>query len=315
MMRIDKAERGARSRRAMVGGGLGAALLAPSATGAVARQTPSASAVAVGDRSALLIGSTELATATEQSNRRIVALTPADLFATGHIPGAVAIDWPAMELGTTTDAAIADWTEAMRDVVASLGIGPASDVIIYDEGTLFAARLWWLLHYLGHDAKRILDGGLPSWQQMGMQVTPGAATPEAAVNRMPETALRPDALAPLAEVEAALGARDIVLVDARTAEEYAAGHIPGAVNVNYPLNAEPGTPRLWKSADALLALYAGVGVTPDKRIIPYCSTGVRSAVTWFTLRMIGFPDVTLFTGSWAEWGVHPELPVRTGSQP
>ncbi len=122
-------------------------------------------------------------------------------------------------------------------------------------------------------------------------------------------------LAPLADVEAALGREDVVFVDARTPDEYAAGHLPGAVNVNYPLNAEPEAPRFWKSTEALSALYAAVGVTPDKRIIPYCSTGVRSAVTWFTLRMIGFPDVALFTGSWAEWSAHPELPVTTGPQP
>lgn len=62
-------------------------------------------------------------------------------------------------------------------------------------------------------------------------------------------------------------------------------------------------------------MYEDVGVTPDKHIIPYCSTGVRSAVTFFTLRLIGYPDVALYTGSWNEWGNHPETPKATGSEP
>ncbi len=304
------------SRRSIVSGGIGAALLLPMAVGAAGRQTPSAIPVSTGDRSAWLIDGAELSVSRHRSDLRIVAVMTNDVFMKGHIPGATAIDWPALELGTTTEAAIAEWTDQMREVVASLGIDAASDVVVYDEGTLFAARLWWLLDYLGHDSKRILDGGFPAWQYMDRPISRDAsATPGAAISTMSRAPVRTEVLAPLAGVEAALGREDVVFVDARTPDEYMAGHLPGAVNVNYPLNAEPEAPRFWKSTEALRALYAAVGVTPDKRIIPYCSTGVRSAVTWFTLRMIGFPDVALFTGSWAEWSAHPELPVTTGPRP
>lgn len=304
------------SRRAIVGTALCAGGLALPIADAPARQIPVATPAQAGDRPTRLIRSEELNALRGQPSLRIVALTPGETFAGGHIPGAVAIDWPAMELGTTTDAAISDWAASMRELVASLGIDPASDVVIYDEGTLFAARLWWLLEFLGHDTKRVLDGGYPAWQRLGLPVADATEkTRAAAQGTVTQAPVRAAVLAPLADVEAALGAKDVVFVDARTPEEYVAGHIPGAVNVNYPLNAEPDAPRFWKSNEALIALYADVGVTPDKRIIPYCSTGVRSAVTWFTLGMIGFSDVALFTGSWAEWSAHPELPVVTGSQP
>ncbi|HEV2066163.1 MAG TPA: rhodanese-like domain-containing protein [Thermomicrobiales bacterium] len=304
------------SRRAIVGTALCGGGLALPVADAMARQTPLATPARAGDRSTRLIRSEELNALRDEAGLRIVALTPEEAFAKGHIPGATAVDWPAMELGTTTDAAISDWAASMRELVATLGIDPASDVVIYDDGTLFAARLWWLLAFLGHETKRVLDGGYPAWQRLGLPVTDDAGKTRApAGGAVTDAPVRADVLAPLAEVEAALGADDVVFVDARTPEEYMAGHIPGAVNVNYPLNAEPDAPRFWKPDKALIALYADVGVTPDKRIIPYCSTGVRSAVTWFTLGMIGFLDVSLFTGSWAEWSAHPELPVVTGSQP
>ena len=100
-----------------------------------------------------------------------------------------------------------------------------------------------------------------------------------------------------------------MLVDARTEEEYAEGHIPGAVLLPFPENAIETEPKVWKSATELRAMYEAIGVTPDKHVIPYCTTGVRSAVTYFTLRLLGFPDARLYTGSWAEWSSHPELPV------
>jgi len=304
------------SRRAIVGTALGVGGVALPSVNTAARQTPAATPAQVGDRSTRLIGSEELNVLREQPGLQIVALTPEEAFAKGHIPGSTAVDWPAMELGTTTDAAISDWAAAMRELVASLGIDPASDVAIYDDGTLFAARLWWLLEFLGHDTKRVLDGGFPAWQRLGLPVSEDALESRAAAEgTVTDAPVRADVLAPLADVKAALDARNVVFVDARTPEEYMAGHIPGAVNVNYPLNAEPDVPRFWKPDEALIALYADVGVTPDKRIIPYCSTGVRSAVTWFTLGKIGFPEVALFTGSWAEWSSHPEHPVATGSRP
>ena len=308
-------QRMAWSRRAVTGG-IGAFLLLPRTARITTGQTPAASPGPGEGRPGWSIDSAELADAGQRADVRVAALTPSETYTAGHIPDAVAIDWPAMELGTTTDAAIANWTSAMRELVASLGLGASSDVVIYDEGTLFAARLHWLLHFLGHDAQRILDGGLPAWQQKGLPVTQGTATaPVLESDVQPGTTVRAEALAPLADVRAAVGADDVVFVDARSPDEYAAGHIPGAVNVEYRSNAERQMPRFWKSNEALLELYEKAGVTSDKRVIPYCSTGVRSAVTWYTLRMIGFPEVALFTGSWAEWSAHPELPVTTGPQP
>ena len=269
---------------------------------------------------------------------RIVALTPAEDFAAGHVPGAVGVDWPAFELGDTGAEAIAAWEESAAETLSALGITPEQTVVAYDGGTLFAARLWWVLDYLGHADVRILNGGLPAYLAAGGPVETGAAEPESA-GPYPVRA-RAETLATLDEAVAGLDDPAVARVDARRPEEYVAGHIPGAVNLPYPTNAEPlppglplpgstGTPAtgddagpgglplplVWKPAADLLALYADLGVTPDLTVMPYCTTGVRSAVTAFTLRLIGYGSVGLYTGSWAEWERDPSTPKVTGPGP
>src|SRR5690606_18457518 len=104
-----------------------------------------------------------------------------------------------------------------------------------------------------------------------------------------------------------------VFVDARSQGEFADGHIPGAVNVHFIDNAVGGDLKSWKSPADLLAMYEAAGVSPNQRAIPYCSSGVRSATTYFTLRQIGFENVALFTGSFAEWTADSNRPVETAT--
>ena len=250
--------------------------------------------------------------------QRIVALTSAKEFAAGHLPGASQIDWPALEVTSTLDESMTRWAHAMRERLASIGVG-ADPVLTYDGGTLFACRLWWVLFYLGYPEAQILNGGLPAWIAAGGQVSKNgsisAATPVSGSTVPTPSAVRRDSLATLHDVESFIGDTKVVLVDARAKSEYVAGHIPGAVNLSYPLNATEASPHRWKPASKLRAMYAAIGVTPDKTIVPYCSTGVRSAVTFFTLRLLGFDHVALYTGSWAEWGKDPTTPKRTGDRP
>lgn len=247
----------------------------------------------------------------------LVGFMPEEDFAEAHIPGSIQLDWPALEVIDTSDESIAAWQEQTSRLLTSLGVTRERPVLVYDAGTLFAARLWWILHYLGHEDKRVLNGGLAAWQQAAGDdatvVTPttAASSPTASFEAEPQAGV----LAQMDEVLGSIDDRGVVIVDARTPDEYTEGHIPGAVNINYPRNALAESPKYWKPMDELRAMYVEAGVTPDKRVVPYCSTGVRSSVTFFTLRLIGYQDVGLYTGSWKEWSSLPDAPKAEGDQP
>lgn len=248
------------------------------------------------------------------SNVKVIALTGSSEFKSGHIPRAAQIDWTDLGLADTSNPSITHWQADIERALTRLGISRSDTVVIYDGGTLYAPRLWWILDQLGHRDKRILNGGLVAWTNAGGNVAKGISTVHAAAQPYRGTT-NAAALATLDQVKAALDDPNVVLVDARTSAEYAEGHIPGAINVPFIDNAVGTGPNVWKSRQDLRAMYEAAGVTPDKIVIPYCSTGVRSAATYFTLALLGYPRVSLYTGSWEEWSRHTELPTSTGKKP
>ena len=305
---------------ALVLAGCGAESAAPSSGGSTPAQmavpadpTP-APATAPASSSAYLVSAAGLIPALNDPALRVVDMGSGDEYAAGHIPGAVHIDWSELQVTDTSEPAIAAWQSAVTALLGQRGISAQDRVVIYDHGTLYGARLWWVLDQLGHAQKQVLDGGFTAWQAAGGPVSRETATPQAVTYTAHP---QPAVLATEAQVQAALGS-GVQLVDARNPDEYSGqntsgtargGHIPGAVNVPFITTANGATPRLFKSPDELRALFGGQGVTPDKPVITYCSTGVRGAVDYFALRVAGFPDVRVYTGSWAEWGNDPAAPL------
>jgi thiosulfate/3-mercaptopyruvate sulfurtransferase len=261
-----------------------------------------------------LVDATWLQAHLNDSNVKVIALTGSSEFKSGHIPGAAQIDWTDLGLADTSDPSITHWQADIEQKLSRLGISRSDTVLIYDDGTLYAPRLWWILDQLGHRDKRILNGGLIAWTNAGGKIEKGASTVHPASKSYKGTS-NATALATLNEVKAALDDPNVVLVDARTPTEYAKGHIPGAINIPFIDNAVATTPKVWKSGKELRAMYEAAGVTPDKSVIPYCSTGVRSAATYFTLTLLGYPHVSLYTGSFDEWSKHPELRTSIGQKP
>src|SRR5215204_1687018 len=138
----------------------------------------------------------------------VIALTPPEDFALGHISGAVQVDWP--DLALSESAQIDVWREGMESLLTTLGVERDDTVVIYDGGTLYAARLWWILYQLGHQDVRILNGGLPAWTSTGQPLETGTASPNPSAEPYVGEP-NDDAIATVNEVVAALDDPNTVL--------------------------------------------------------------------------------------------------------
>jgi thiosulfate/3-mercaptopyruvate sulfurtransferase len=243
---------------------------------------------------------------------KIVALTPSDEFESGHIPGAARIDWPDLLFRPTTSASVDSWQSNVTEQLRLLNITPGDRVVLYDGGTLLAARLWWILDMLGHTNKHLLNGGLAAWVAAQGPIETGPSTAPAAPNLYTGT-LDMSKLAIQGDVMGALNNPAAAIIDARDLSEFEAGRIPSAINYSFLKNAEEGPVKVVKAADVLSSAYTGLGITPDKDVITYCVTGERACMSYFTLRLLGYPNVRVYAGSWDEWSSSAYAPIEFGT--
>lgn len=235
----------------------------------------------------------------------------------GHIPGAVHLDLHRDLSGTPGEHGgrhpLPD-LEQMTDVFGAAGVGPDSRVVVYDAETgMFAARVWWMLRYLGFEAVQVLDGGFRAWKSGNHPVSTDPAPARSTVF-VPD--VRPEMLASRDEVMAALGNDAVLIIDARSGERYrgevaafdpVAGHIPGAVNFPYGANLQDG--RLRPPAE-LAQLYLQVAAAPET--IAYCGSGVSAALDVLAIAEAGLPMPRLYAGSWSDWSSYGDAPVEKG---
>jgi len=247
----------------------------------------------------------------------LLDVRPAHLYAAGHLAGAIHLDLWGLSLIDTDVAPLRAFIWMIEHVLASRGVTDERPVIVYEEDSgMRAARVFWFLEYFGHPETRVLDGGVRAWRAAGLPVTTDSVAPTDSswTGRREESRL-----ATWQDVHARLGRPDVAVLDVRSDGEFLGttvraargGAIPGAVHVEWKNNlAADGR---FKPADQLRALYQSAGVTPDREVITYCQGGYRAAHTYLALRLLGYPKVRNYLGSWKEWGDRQELPVnRTG---
>jgi thiosulfate/3-mercaptopyruvate sulfurtransferase len=248
-----------------------------------------------------------------------VDANPPAEYAAGHIPGAVSIDFHALNTIDTSDAGMRDWTARMEAAFSGAGIGPEHTVVFYEDTSGYlAARGVWALAYLGHDGGRLLDGGLGAWRAAGYPLT---TEPSPVARTEFRARPRPEEVATYQDILDRLGDERTQVLDVRRDGEFAGteiraprgGRIPGALHLEWVHNLDAG--GRFKAPAELAAEYARVGVMPDREVITYCQGGYRAAHTWLALRLLGYPRVRNYVGSWAEWGSREGLPIENLTLP
>ncbi len=246
-------------------------------------------------------------------------------YAAAHIPGALYahmdedLSGPVIA-GRTGRHPLPD-IDVLAQRFSAWGIDEGVQVVAYDDsGGAMAARLWWLLRWLGHDAVVVLDGGWSAWQAEGRLVS-ATATPRSP--RVFTPTPQPALVVSAEELLRDLDASGLALFDARGADRYrgenetidpVAGHIPGARSAPYAENLQAD--GRFRPADELrrrfTVLLEGV---PAEEAIFYCGSGVTAAHDLLALAAAGLGNARLYAGSWSEWIVDPQRPTATGSQP
>ncbi|HMQ50746.1 MAG TPA: sulfurtransferase [Anaerolineae bacterium] len=244
------------------------------------------------------------------------------LYDTGHIPGAVKIDW----VSDLNDPVVRDYLdgEHFAQLLSEKGIGPDTTVVFYgDKSNWWATYALWVFRLFGHEKVKIMNGGRKKWVDEGRELTtevPSYPKADYPAPTRDDSVIRAFRDQVLAHVK-----RNGTLVDVRSPGEFSGellhmpdypqegalrgGHIPGARSIPWAKAAnDDGT---FKSLAELKALYESQGVTADKNIIAYCRIGERSSHTWFVLTyLLGYPNVRNYDGSWTEWGNGVGLPIE-----
>lgn len=244
-------------------------------------------------------------------------------FEAGHIPGAQHADLDADLCGTKTGRngrhPLPD-REAFAATVGRWGIGAHTPVVVYDrQGGAFAARLWWMLRWMGHADVRVLDGAWAAWLAAGGRVETGGAPARHGTPPYPPGAPRVATL-PAEALLAHLGDTGLRLIDARTPERFrgesepidpVAGHIPGAVNRCFKDNLGPDG-RFKPAAQLREEFTALLDGRPAQAAVHQCGSGVTACHNLLAMEAAGLAGSALYPGSWSEWCADPARPVARG---
>ncbi|MDB6063716.1 MAG: thiosulfate sulfurtransferase [Verrucomicrobiaceae bacterium] len=233
----------------------------------------------------------------------------------GHVPNAIHIAPQALQNGIQPAVGKLPSVEQLSALFASVGLTPDKHVIAYDdEGGGWAGRLLWTLEVLGHHRYSYLNGGLPAWANEGhpLEADASVGVPSQFVAQ-----IHPESIATLDYIRDHLGDHSFAVWDARSPDEYVGrkvvaargGHIPGAINLDWIELMDRRRNLRLLPLEVLSERLQALGLTPDKTIVTHCQTHHRSGLTWLAMKVLGYPDIKGYDGSWGEWGNRSDTPV------
>jgi thiosulfate/3-mercaptopyruvate sulfurtransferase len=234
----------------------------------------------------------------------------------GHIPGAIL--WNAYVDLRHPEYSLLDQTE-FASLLGRSGLWPSDTIVFHGYGSYLG---FWLMRAYGQKRVLMLNGTRQSWQESGRPWTTDAPTPAPSVYELPAAA--PAELMSLAAVQTAIWTRNPIILDVRSVEEFTgerfwpsgategagrAGHIPGAVHL--PIDQFHTPDGGFASVEALRQRLEDLGVVPERGVVTYCTIGNRASEAASVLKyLLGYPDVYVYYGSWAEWGTQASTPVE-----
>jgi len=243
----------------------------------------------------------------------------AALYEAGHIPGAVYMDLENL-IDTNTDLPnMLPPAEKFASRMQSLGLGDGSRIVLYDDTPLHtAARGWWMLKLFGAHHVAILDGGLAKWKAEGREIATGK---EKLRHRHFTVWKDPATLRTMDQMKDVVSFAKEQIVDARSAARFTgeepdprprthAGHIPGSKNLPYGSVFEAD--GRWKSPEAIRAAYEAAGIDLERPVVTTCGSGITASVLFFGAVLAGAEKISLYDGSWSEWGADLSTPKATG---
>ena len=236
-----------------------------------------------------------------------------------HIPGAVFFNINKICDNTVNLPHMLPSPEEFSSQVSKLGLGDGKRIVVYDSsgGFLAACRVWWMFRIFGHKDVAVLDGGLPKWNHEKRPISKDEVKPQ---EQHFSAKINYKLVKNVSQMLKNMNRKKFQVIDARTPRRYngtepeprptkKVGHIPGSINLPFPVLLNPKDHFTFKSADAIQSAFNDLGIDINKPIVASCGSGVTAAVITFALYLIGNAEGAIYDGSWAEWGDHPATKV------